>query len=179
MDKENCFNLGQVIRVHGIRGEVVVYISAPNPALFLSAKGFYLEDKSSCFTYYKTSNWRLIKPGRVLLKIEGINSIDEAEKIKGFRVWLPLQSLPVLNDKEFYFHEIIGFTLIDVNIGEVGIITDVFDIPSNTIIQVIKEGKEILIPAAKKLINNINRAEKKMNMNLPEGLLDIYLHDES
>jgi 16S rRNA processing protein RimM len=178
MDKEKCFNLGKIIRVHGIHGEVVVFSNTLPHQLNLSSKNIFLENFDSSLYPYVIANCRKIKNNQLLIKIEGINTIDEAQKIKGYALWIPFEYLPELTAHEFYSQEIIGFKLIDVQSGEVGYVNDVFDIPSNRLIQVIKNNKEILIPAAKQFITEINRVEKTLIMDLPQGLLEVYLNDE-
>jgi 16S rRNA processing protein RimM len=80
-----------------------------------------------------------------------------------------------LGDDSFYDHEIEGFTVIDTVRGDIGIAVGVIDHPSNPLLQVEKEGVEILIPLNVELHKKVNRSEKTLTITSPEGLLEVYL----
>jgi 16S rRNA processing protein RimM len=89
-------------------------------------------------------------------------------------LYLPLSTLPKLEGNKFYYHEIIGFTVVDAEAGEVGVIEEVND-QSAQVLLVIKEGfREILFPVVDELIDKLDRKEKKIYVRFPEGLLDLY-----
>ena len=75
----------------------------------------------------------------------------------------------------FYFHEIIGFTVVDTEKGELGPVTDVLEYPTQAILQVMKGKKEILIPILDQVIQNVDRDNKILTITAPEGLIDMYL----
>ena len=108
------------------------------------------------------------------VSIEGIDTIEKAEELLKSSVYLPLNSLPPLTGKHFYLHEMPGFTVVDKTYGNIGIIEEVLNFPPQIIFQ-IKHGKfEILIPAEEKFIVNINRDKRIIEVDAPEGLIDIY-----
>lgn len=110
------------------------------------------------------------------VKFEDINSEAEADKIIGCEVYLPLSILPKLEGNKFYFHEIIGFTAQDVNLGDIGVITDVNDTAAQAIFIITNsDNKEILIPVIDEFIKEVNRKTKTILFKTPEGLIDLYL----
>jgi 16S rRNA processing protein RimM len=92
-------------------------------------------------------------------------------------LYLPLELLPQLEDDKFYFHEIIGFTMTDVNFGDVGIITGVNDSTSQSLFEVNQNGIEILIPMNDEFITKVDKPNKTITVNTPEGLIDLYLEE--
>jgi 16S rRNA processing protein RimM len=82
--------------------------------------------------------------------------------------------LPELGDTEFYDHEIINFSVIDKKEGKIGIVEQVIDLPSNPLLQIIDGEKEVLVPLIPGLVTHVNRKEKILEINTPEGLLELY-----
>lgn len=83
--------------------------------------------------------------------------------------------LPKLGGKNFYFHEIEGFRAVDAAKGDFGIIKFVIDREPQPLVVVEKDKNEIYVPAIDEFIERIDRAEKVMYFQCPEGLLDLYL----
>ena len=93
----------------------------------------------------------------------------------GKSVYLPMEMLPKLSGKQFYFHEIVGFMVVDTEKGELGPISEVLEYPTQAILQVMKGKKEILIPILDQVIQNVDRDKKILTITAPEGLIDMYL----
>ena len=83
--------------------------------------------------------------------------------------------LTKLSGKQFYYHEIVGFTVVDTEKGELGPITEVLEYPTQAILQVMKDKKEVLIPILEQVIQNVDRDKKVLTITSPEGLIDMYL----
>ena len=107
--------------------------------------------------------------------MEGIDSISRAEDLLKKSLYLPLTALPPLKGKKFYLHELAGFMATDKSFGEIGLITEVLDFPHQTILQIRHGENDILIPAKEEFIISINRDGKIIELNAPEGLIDIYI----
>ena len=90
-------------------------------------------------------------------------------------LYLPLSSLPKLNGNRFYFHEVIGFKVVDDKLGELGTCKDFMDLSNNPLMQVDHDGKEILIPASQQFVTNVDRENKILHVTTPEGLVELYL----
>ncbi|MGK0127811.1 MAG: 16S rRNA processing protein RimM, partial [Candidatus Azotimanducaceae bacterium] len=76
---------------------------------------------------------------------------------------------------KFYFHEVIGYTLEDVNHGDVGEIVGINDRTAQALFEVDKDGIEIFIPMIDHFIKKIDRENRKVIVETPEGLIDLYL----
>ncbi|GAL79083.1 16S rRNA processing protein RimM [Algibacter lectus] len=92
-------------------------------------------------------------------------------------LYLPLDLLPKLEGDKFYFHEVIGFTVEDVNFGTVGIIKAINDSTTQSLFEIDRDGIEILIPMNDEFINKVDRKNKTIIVDTPEGLIDLYLEE--
>ncbi|NDF60552.1 MAG: 16S rRNA processing protein RimM, partial [Crocinitomicaceae bacterium] len=102
-------------------------------------------------------------------------SESDAQILLRKNLYLPANDLPKLSGKNFYDHEVVGFQLIDLSYGIVGEIEQIIDLPVNPLIQVNANGKEVLIPFVKGLIQQVDREKKQLVVQAPEGLIAIYL----
>ena len=90
-------------------------------------------------------------------------------------MYLPLKMLPKLTGNKFYFHEVIGFEVEDKRLGFVGEIQSINDSSAQPLFEVLNDGVEILIPMIDHFLVKIDRENKKVIMDLPEGLIEMYL----
>jgi 16S rRNA processing protein RimM len=115
--------------------------------------------------------------GKALAKFEELDRIEEVEHLVGSEVYLPLSELPQLDEDQYYFHELIGFDVIDLTMGLIGPVEVVYDLETQDLLGVTYQGKEVLIPIQDGIITQVDKAAKKVFCQLPEGLLEIYLED--
>jgi len=100
---------------------------------------------------------------------------EESDAIIGNDLYLPLKMLPKLSGNKFYFHEVIGFEVEDKRLGFVGEIQSINDTTAQPLFEVLKGDTEILIPMIDHFLVKIDRENKKVMMDLPEGLIEMYL----
>lgn len=176
MDKSDCFILGYVARRVGNHGELALIYDVDDPSRYKKLESVFIEINSTLVPFFIKKN--LLKGTTSTVTIDGIDSIDKAEKLVKSTLYLPLSFLPALKGKKFYFHEMPGFTAFDKLYGEIGIVTEVLNFPHQAIFS-IKHGKdEILIPAKEEFIISINRETKRIDFDAPEGLIDVYLSNK-
>ena len=122
------------------------------------------------------STTQLLNNGTLKIKIDDINTVDQAKALVGKELFLPLNTLPPLTGNKFYYHEVIGFKVVDATKGDIGEIFNVLELPQQAVLEIKNpQEKEILIPITDQIIKNVNRAEKTIEIDAPEGLIDIYL----
>ena len=90
-------------------------------------------------------------------------------------MYLPLELLPVLEGNKFYYHEIIGFEVIDAEKGNIGVIKKVLEYPATPLFSIDFKGKEILMPIIDSVIENVDRETKTIYINAPKGLIELYI----
>lgn len=169
------FQLGSLIKTHGVKGDFMVILDTDSPSRYKSLKVVYVE-VGEVLKEYTVSRISL-KPKTLsaTLHLVGIEDRTTAEGYLKSRLFLPLEMLPALKGKKFYFHEVIGYTVIDKVLGSLGPITTIYERSSQPVVECMKDGRPVLFPVHDDLIAKIDRKEKCFYVNLPEGLVDIYL----
>ena len=174
MTKNDCFFFGKVTKTHGLKGEITIKLDVANPGDFKDLRYILIEERGDLIPYFIEN--QKITGDKMFVRLQDVNKMEQAVVFLGKAVFLPNELLPQLEDNEFYYKEIIGFKLIDAEKGEIGAISDVLEYPTQAVIQVMKDGKEILIPIHDDIIQKIDKEAKILNINAPEGLIDMYLN---
>lgn len=173
MTKEDCFYLGRVAKTHGIKGEITIKLDVDDPSAYHDMKYFLLEINKVLTPFFVEKI--VSSSDKFFVTIQDIRTVEAASALTGKEVFLPLEMLPKLSGKQFYYHEVKGFMVVDAEKGELGPIADVIEYPTQAIIQVFKDKKEILIPILDQVIQKVDRKAKKLYIKAPEGLIDMYL----
>jgi 16S rRNA processing protein RimM len=176
MNKDNCFQLGYISKVHGLHGGVTIVLDVDYPEEYEDLKHVFIDQKSRLVPYF-LEYFDLQPNNKVLAKFEDHDTMDDAEKLVGSELYLPLSALATLNEDQYYFHELIGYEVIDQNLGVIGAIKIIYDLQTQDLIGVDYKEREVLIPIQDGIIQKVDKTEKKVFCLLPEGLLDIYLED--
>jgi len=176
MNKADCFYLGYIAKLHGFKGEVSLFLDVTNPSDYQKLDSVYIEINGQLSPFFVESI-KLKNPPFAAVKFEGVNSDHDAKIIERKQLYLPLNLLPDLQGNDFYDHEVVGYKVIDLKYGEVGILESMIDLSRNPLIQVFKGEKEVLIPFRKEMVIRVDRDNKEFHITAPEGLIEIYLND--
>ena len=176
MNKADCFYLGYVAKLHGFKGEVSLFLDVTNPLDYQQLDSVFIEINGQLTPFFVESI-KLKNPPFAAVKFEGVNSDNDAKIIERKQLYLPLNLLPDLQGNDFYDHEVVGYKVIDLKYGEVGILESMIDLSRNPLIQVFKGEKEVLIPFRKEMVIKVDRENKEFHITAPEGLIEIYLND--
>lgn len=174
MQKEDCFYLGKIVSKHSFKGEVLVKLDTDEPEIYENMESVFVSLGNNLVPFFIEKCY-LHKSNLLRIRFEDISSEADADRIIGSHLYLPLEFLPKLSGNKFYYHEIIGFTVIDSQHGNIGIITGVNDSVSQALFEVEKDDKELLIPVADNIIDKVDRDHKTLYVTTPEGLVDLYL----
>jgi len=173
MKRDDCFELGHITRTRSYKGEVIVYLDTDNPGEYLEMESVFVEIKQQLVPFF-ISSVAVQANGKARIEIEDIATTDDARKLVGKKLFLPLTVLPKLTGNHFYHHEIQGYLLIDENDIEVGLIKEIQDSPAQDLIVVHRNGKEVLVPILENTILKLDREGKTLKVNLLPGLLEIF-----
>ncbi|GAA4357422.1 ribosome maturation factor RimM [Hymenobacter saemangeumensis] len=181
MTLDETYQLGYILKTHGLRGFVAAHFDADDPTAYKKLKTVYLAlpGAPKALQPYGVEKVQHQSGPRVLLKLKGIDRIEDAEPLRGAQLYLPLSELPQLADDQFYFHDVIGFTVVDAELGELGTVENFYELPQQDVLAMRYQGQEVLIPVVDELISRADMAAKQIFVTLPEGLLDIYLKPSS
>lgn len=174
MRKEECFYLGKIARKHSFKGEVVVYLDTDEPELYQNLESVLLAFGAELVPFFIEKS-SLQKGNLLRTKFEDVNSEAEADDIMNCEVYLPLSFLPKLTGNKFYYHEVIGYKVVDVHYGEVGIIISINDSTAQPLFEVQRNEKEIFIPMIDHFIKKVDKMNQTILVETPEGLIDLYL----
>jgi 16S rRNA processing protein RimM len=166
------FNIGLVANAHGIKGFIKVLPTTDDIKRFELLKKIIIEDPKGDETEYKVKQVKYSKK-LVLLKLEGINSMDEALLLKRSVIKIPKSKAIPLEEDENYLCDLIGLDVFDEKGKSLGSLVDVIFTGSNDV-YVIDNGSKngILLPALKRWVHEVDIINKKMIVTIPEGLLD-------
>jgi 16S rRNA processing protein RimM len=173
MQKEDMYFLGKIIRPKGNKGEVKAYLDVDRAEDYKSLDAVFIEKRRDLVPYFIERIH--FEQQKANIKFQDVNSAEEAAELSGLLIYLPLSTLPERTGNKFYYHEVVGFSIIDRVSGDIGIIEKVVDLPNNPLFQVRYSNKDILIPVSDEFIITVDRKKRQIEMNLPEGLIDIYL----
>jgi 16S rRNA processing protein RimM len=174
MRKEECFYLGKIAKKFSFKGEVLIYLDTDEPELYENMESVFVEFNNNLVPYFISTS-SLHKNDFLRVHFEDVDSEEEADKIIGCEIYLPLKLLPKLSGNKFYFHEVIGFEIEDKRLGVFGKIVSINDTSAQPLFEVINGSIEILVPMIDKFLVKIDRENKKVIMDLPEGLVEMYL----
>src|SRR5688572_1458766 len=174
MRKEDCFYLGKIVKKYGFKGELLAKLDTDEPGLYKDLESVFIAigDDLVPFFIEKSS---LHKSKLLRMRIEDVDDEAAADALIKSELYLPMDMLPKLSGNQFYFHEIIGYTMIDVEFGDVGEITAVNDSGAQPLFEVQKGDKQILIPISDEFIVRLDRTKREIVVQTPEGLIELYL----
>lgn len=166
----DLLKVGVITSTHGIKGEVKVYPTTDDSMRFKKCKELILDyNKEHCIL--KVESVKFFK-NKVILKFEGIDNINDVEKYKGSELFVTRENAIKLSKDEYFIADLIGLKVVEEDGEELGILTDVMETGANDVYVVrMKEDKELLLPAIKDCILEVNTEEGFIRVHVMEGLL--------
>ncbi len=174
MKKDNCFYLGKIVKKYSFKGEILAKLDTDQPGLYEKLDAIFLDLKNNLVPFFIEKS-QLHKSNLLRVKFEDVDTEADADSLIKTDLYLPLELLPKLDGNKFYYHEVIGFNITDKNYGDVGVITGINDSTSQALFEIDKNGTNILIPMNDEFILEVNRENKTITVETPEGLIDLYL----
>jgi 16S rRNA processing protein RimM len=174
MKKDDFYYLGRILKTHGSKGHVLVHLDVDDASKYCKLKSVYLDLHGERIPFFiKTIELKHNRKASLLF--HDFETLEDAESLQGLEMYLPVTELPVLKGKKFYYHEVTGFRVIDQIHGEIGLISDILELPHQSLLQVRNGEKEILIPVVDEIIQKVDRQKKLVMIEAPAGLIEIYL----
>ena len=177
MDIDSCFQLGYVIKPHGLKGDVSIFIDADDPQVYKNLESVLIQQDNQLVPFFISKI--KVSGQKAIISLEDSNDFESAQLLKGSALFLPLSALPKLTDQQFYFHEIIGFAVKDENLGEIGPVLTVYDAGPQDLLAIEHKSREVLVPINDETVKRVDKNKKQILVNIPDGLLDIYLSDQN
>lgn len=171
MRQNDCYQLGEVIKTHGLNGEVSISLEVDFPDEYQNLESVFLEQQGKLIPFFIDTIQ--INKNKALVKFEDIDSIDSAKSLVKAQLYLPLSTLPELESGQYYFHDLVDCEVYEKG-SKLGLVKEVVDLNGNQLLVIESNGKEVLIPLKDEILINVDISAKKVEVDLPEGLLDIY-----
>jgi len=165
--------IGEVVKPHGIRGEVKVYLYSEQPENFKHYTKIVLQEPAGSGTEtYNVVQSR--EQGKLaILRLEGIGTREAAEALQGSKIWLNKADFPALDSDEYYWHQLKGLLVMTETGQELGRVTNLFSTASHDIMVVTGAGHEFMIPVNGDIIRDIDEQGELIIISPPPGLLEI------
>jgi 16S rRNA processing protein RimM len=169
MDVASAFKIGYVAKTHGLRGEITIAIQPECPDLS-GVDTLFLDRKGQLVPFFVQSV--SFKSDKAFVKLEDVDSIDQASELKGSSIFLPKKDRPRPARGEFYSDEVIGFEVADDH-RVLGHVKEVVEAGPSRFLSLEVDNRETLIPVTGPFIKSVNRSSKKIRVELPDGFLEI------
>ena len=167
------FKVATISKTKGLKGEMQLYIDF-NGLEDIKFNAVFIDIAGKLVPYFVAS-YKPAPKNTAYLYLEDVDTIEKASALLKKDVYLPNKLKPKKQEEEFTLFDLEGFLAIDVDEGELGIITAVHEYPQQIIAACDYQGTEILFPLNEKTVQGIDVAKNIVTVDLPVGLLDIYL----
>lgn len=177
MNRDDVFYLGDVVKVHGFKGELGLKLDVDDPSDYKRLESVFVEINNELVPFF-VDRIQIKHKGLAVVKFEGVDSEDDARILVKSKLFLPLEVLPPLEGNKFYFHEVIGFKVTDTQFGEVGTVVSINDEAAQPLMFVATaQDQEVIVPLIDSVITELKRDQEELVITAPEGLIAFYLSE--
>ena len=111
MTKNDCYYLGKITKRHGFKGNLIIHLDTDEPELYDTLEAVYIEQDGALVPFFFETS-QPYQGTKLLVKFEDVED-EDVDRLINRELYLPLKTLPELSGTDFYYHEIIGFTIYD------------------------------------------------------------------
>ena len=167
------FKIGKFVAAYGLKGELVLKHELGKKTSLKGLQTIFIEEKKESFLPWFIESTKIKNEKEVFVKLEGVESREAAIKLTQKEVWFTDADIKKFSAKSSPIN-LLGYTIVN-NKQPVGEILEIIEQPHQLLCRVEIKGKEALIPLHQNFLQGINHAKKHVNVELPEGLIEIYL----
>ncbi len=171
--KVDCVKIGTVQKTHGINGEVVIRFSGEYYDTVEQALVLFLEIDGLLVPFFVAEDGLRFRSGEtVITKFDWIDTDQKAAELVGLSVFVKNEDI-VLPEDEFHTNRLVGFTLFDTKLGQIGPVVEVNDYSGNLIITVDYSGREVLVPLNEDFLVRLDEETKMIELDTPGGIFNL------
>jgi 16S rRNA processing protein RimM len=174
MKIEDCFRIGSILKTRGLKGELQLYVDFDN-LQDIDITTIFINTSGNNLIPYFIESIKYPQKNTAYIYVEDIDTIEKATPLAKKDVYLNNKQKPKKKKAEFTLKDMLGFTAIDENEGELGKISAINEYPQQLIAAVTYKDCEVLFPLNEEIIKGIDVVKNIVFIDLPDGLLDIYL----
>ncbi|MFC1628091.1 ribosome maturation factor RimM [Gemmatimonadota bacterium] len=167
MDADGLIEIGRVAKPWGIKGEIKVSLITDVPGRFDELEGVWVHDGEEKIAYFRIEHVKHLK-GAVALKLEGVDSPDSAELLRGFEVSVPEAERAVLGEGEYFIYDLIGLEVVDPEGERLGELTKVYQGSAQDIFEVATPQGARLVPVVLAYVTEIDLEHGRVVLTLPQ-----------
>lgn len=167
------FKIGKLVSTFGLKGEMILKHSLGKKTSLKGLTAIFIEEKKESFIPWFVQSTKIKNEEEIYIKVEGVDVREQAIKLTQKEVWLPEPDFKKFSAKTSPIN-LLGYEIIDEE-KSLGKILEVIEQPHQLLCRIEIEGKEVLIPLHEDTIKKIDRKNRQVIVELPPGLLEIYL----
>ena len=167
------FKIGKLVAAHGLKGEMILIHVLGKKTSLKGLQAIFIEENKNSFIPWFIQTTKIKTKEEIILKLEGIDVRETALKLAQKEVWLPEDDFKKFVAKSSPIN-LLGFHIIDNN-KDLGPILELMEQPHQLLARLEINGKEVLVSLAENFIDKIDKKNRQVLVNLPDGFLEIYL----
>jgi 16S rRNA processing protein RimM len=167
------FKIGKFVAAYGLKGELVLKHELGKKTSLKGLQTIFIEEEKESFLPWFIESTKIKNEKEVFVKLEGVESREAAIKLTQKEVWFTDADIKKFSAKSSPIN-LLGYTIVNKK-QRVGEILEIIEQPHQLLCRVEIKGKEALIPLHENFLQGINHAKRHVNVELPEGLIEIYL----
>jgi len=167
------FKLGKFVAVHGLKGELILKHELGKKSSLKGLKNIFIEEGKNSFIPWFIESATIKNEDHVYIKLEDINTPESAKKLSRRDAWIPEEIFKKLSARSSPVN-LLGYIIVN-NKKLLGEILEIIEQPHQLLCRIDIKGKEVLIPLHENSLGKVDHKKKHVIVELPEGLLDIYL----
>lgn len=170
----NYISIGKIGKAHGLKGAVKCLAEDAYLPDLANASAVFIEENGQKLPYFLEE----VQIGNaIILTLEEVKTKEAANRLRGAEVFLRESDLLPIENREFnnlLYEKYEGYQLEDKELGMIGVIEEVLEMPQQEMAVVTYKDNEVMIPLNEDFILEVLEQKKVLKVELPEGLLDLY-----
>jgi 16S rRNA processing protein RimM len=167
--EKNLFPIGRVVKPHGVKGKMKVVYFGEDLHRFSSYREIFIEDEKSGLESYEILEV-IPQPPRLILRLKGIEKIEQTEPLIGKNILIEKEALPELEEGEYYWADLLGIKVETREGKGIGKVREIFSTGAHDVYVVEGKRGEIFLPAIEDVIQSIDLKKRVMKVVRMEGL---------
>ncbi|HYF33307.1 MAG TPA: ribosome maturation factor RimM [Chitinophagaceae bacterium] len=170
---KNYHNIGKLVASYGLKGEILLQHSLGKKTSLKGLEVIFIEQKKDELLPYFIESARIKSDTEIYLKLEGIDTKEKTYPLLQRQAWLPEEEFTKYAGKAAPI-SLVGFHIIHGS-EDLGEIVEIIEMPHQLLGRISIKGKDALIPLHEETLLNVDRKKKQVHVQLPEGLLDVFM----
>lgn len=166
-------HIGKIVATHGVNGDLILRHSLGKKCVFKNVKAIFIEEKKGSYIPYFLQHATSRTPQETLVKVEEVDTKEKGHRLIKKNVWLLQEDFDKVAEKNAPI-ALLGFTILEER-KVLGVAEEIIEQPHQILIKTTINEKEALLPLHQDTLKKIDHHKREIHLQLPDGLLDIYL----